>query len=898
MSIKDEIDVLETIATGKAVAFIGSGASCEMGYPSWEQLATGLTEMLIKGKFDKEYEDICKIIRDKRYAEALGCIEKRTSRQEICEGISKLLKPSSSGSDKLYDEIAKLPFACYLTTNYDDEILKHLVQVGRKDFGVLQNTKEAFFSFRDDMKDIVFKIHGDTSTPENAVITSSDYSQFSSSPERSYFRSRLQALFLMKRSVFVGYSLSDRDLSVIFESLKQICSEIAPSYIFLPNISALEMEEYADRYGIKIIAYKARGADHSGLVKKLNTYSRFISERSAPIKRITDDALHAGELYMFRVLNTGKSNTLDIGNYLLMLIPRSGTKGMSLEELFSKSSIARRELLDEPIMQLKKGGDIIQDGDSYTRTQSGDEKVDAASSSFVSERELAFSDFLKKMTIAPEQIEDCKHILQDCLSSIFETRGDALVKAIFNKEVGMPSGAMIDIYGAILPYASQFDDVSLRTDFLHAVYDFIVTPSSHQKVYLVAMAQGYFLYHMMGHNACQSDLIRERLQKTVWYVDSNLLIPLVAIGCANHDFAVEMFRKMKELKVKLVVAPSVVKEVKQHLKWAEEHNPEDKRNYSISVSLSNGQQNLFVDGYIRSKATGLFRSFSQYLAKINSLLLGNGKDLLDVYNLEYEVPWEKYNWDHTEYKHFKDIFEERRRKTYSFRRDFQIETDAELFYTMTIRKKAVELKNSGEEVCFLSQSTLFDEESHIIQTWSGEAMFRFIQFVMPTMSSEETLHECLQNELYNVGIKFVDENKYERFFAEEIDWAEMTFEQQKKEFSRFLSEPDMFEFEKKFESLPDLQKPIFVRQMQDKELMEKTKQVEELERLVHSSQRKEADVQDILKEKEKEISQLRLQLGKRDAALQSANNRISNLETGKAYAKFRKKQKRKKRRKH
>lgn len=896
MTLEIEIAVLDALAHKNVIAFVGSGASCEMGYPSWGELARGVLEKLMPDKSSEGYKNVESAIARKLYPEAFGYLEKITSRQQMCDAISEILKASSNGTDSLYSILAKLPFSCYLTTNYDDEMLNHLKKVGRTGFGVLGNSKRDFYSFRDDMKDIVFKIHGDLETPADAVITSQDYSKFSSSPEREYYRVRLQALFLMKKSVFVGYSLGDRDLGLVLETLKQKCSEISPAFMFLATDSKLDIEEYASRYGIRIIPYKAKGNNHSALVRKLETYCKFLSKTDDQVSRVSDDSLHAAELYLFRVLNKG-SQRLDLSHYLLMHIPNFRKTSITIDELASRSNVRSMVHVKKGLGELLECDYIEQRVGGYVRTKKGEERVFEAQSSFSTEKKLAFDDFLNKLTIPPVLIDKCLNLLQRCLSDIFTLRGDALVKSIFNRTSDISGGAKVDIYSVILPCASELGEEKFKIEFLHAVYDFIVKPTSHQKTFLVAMAQGYFLYHMMRHEADGSDLIKEKLKCTVWYVDSNLLIPLAAVGCANHKYAVELFARLKDLGVKMIVVPSVLEEVRRHMKWAVEHNPREEKNYASVVQGCSAQQNLFIDGYIRMSVDGKVKSFEQYVSLVRSLLLRNAHRLLDLYGVQYEIPWETYRWDKTKYEELKLLLEQRRKKTASFRRDFQVETDAELLYTMKCRKSRNDEGANREEVCFLSQSTLFEEESDIIRTWSGEAMFRLVQFMTPIMSSEETLHECLQNELYNAGIQFIDEAKYGQFFEEEIDWAKLTFEQQKKEFCRILNEPDEDSITQRFTALTELQKPIFIRQMQEKIKITTEQKVRQLQEQISNLVVKSTDDQNAIESLNAEIAILRAEKKRNEATIRDKKNRIENLESGKALKKMLRRQKSKKKRK-
>lgn len=890
MSIDLEIKVLEAIAHGNAVAFVGSGPSCEMGYPSWDRLAKLLLNKIVACKDSDEYKEIDNYIDLHDFPRAFSRLERLAGRKMLCQEINRALIPTDDGSDELYCVISKLPFSCYMTTNFDDELSKHLISAGRKDFKVLYNSKQDLYSFRDDMHDVIYKLHGDMNKTDSAVVTTADYSNFCFAGDRQYFMTRLQALFLMKKCIFIGYSLEDKDISNILECLKHKCSELDPVYMFLPNCSQAKIDEFSQLYGVKIITYKAQGDDHSNLVKKLEIYDKFISRSDKKGMRITEDSKHAAELYLFRVLNRD-ANNLDLANYILMHIPTEKAGGISIQTLALKSGVKSDECLNHAIERLLGDGYIEKNGFLFFTTPKGEEQVLSAKCAFNTEKNLAFGDFIRKISISPAQIEKCQMLLQNCLTKVFEKRGDALVNTIFNRATSITGGAMVDIYSAILPYATEFEDAKLGAEFLHAVYDFIVTPTSHQKTYLVSMAQGYFLYYMMKLGEEQSSLISRKLENTVWYVDSNLIIPLVAVGSLNHEFAVEMFKKLKRLNARLVVVPSVLEEVKHHLKWAMENDLDDGSKPTISVAMLANQQNLFVDGYIRMKASGKVPSAEKYFNMINSLLDSNAKRLLDSYGLKLEHPRKVYPWNEDEYQNIKNILTERRKKSSSYRRNFQIETDAELLYAMKCRKNSNIIADKQEEVSFLSQSTLFNDESDIFRTWSGEAMFRFVQVIDPVMSSEETLHECLQNELYNAGIRFIDEEKYGMFFKEDIDMAEMTFEKQKQEFAAFLDEPNLESFADRFHNLPELQRPIFIRQMEEKRRMFNEEQVAELKKKIEKAEKLVRGKNEEVSTKDKVIEDLRKELDKKSEALKIANNRISNLESGKAIKKFMKKQK-------
>src|SRR5258708_7049606 len=112
----------------------------------------------------------------------------------------------TSSSHHVYDILANWPLACYLTTNWDDEI-DHFLRANRVFYKTLQNTKDDFAEIRHDASNFIVKLHSDLNHPDLAVITSADYSRLLSQPW-TYFRDRLKAIFEMFDVLIVGHSLS------------------------------------------------------------------------------------------------------------------------------------------------------------------------------------------------------------------------------------------------------------------------------------------------------------------------------------------------------------------------------------------------------------------------------------------------------------------------------------------------------------------------------------------------------------------------------------------------------------------------------------------------------------------------------------------------------------------
>ncbi len=119
--------LIRKINNGRCFILVGSGPSCEVGYPSWHKLAKlTYNELNKKGcvSDNKSYE---RYLKDGRYPEFFRLAERDLGdRIMLVDLVKTLLHPPSEVRGVLYDLICKWPFACYLTTNYDDEIQTYL----------------------------------------------------------------------------------------------------------------------------------------------------------------------------------------------------------------------------------------------------------------------------------------------------------------------------------------------------------------------------------------------------------------------------------------------------------------------------------------------------------------------------------------------------------------------------------------------------------------------------------------------------------------------------------------------------------------------------------------------------------------------------------------------------
>jgi SIR2-like domain len=125
--------------------------------------------------------------------------------------------------------LAELGFPLVATTNYDQLLQRALVEA-RKEPRVTvysPDPTERTVDYLDTPmpeKPWVFKLHGDVDQPESIVITDEDYIQFvlRMTAQEAYFPVPMTFMYHLQRwtTLFVGYSLVDYNLRLLFKTLR------------------------------------------------------------------------------------------------------------------------------------------------------------------------------------------------------------------------------------------------------------------------------------------------------------------------------------------------------------------------------------------------------------------------------------------------------------------------------------------------------------------------------------------------------------------------------------------------------------------------------------------------------------------------------------------------------
>ncbi len=225
----------------KLVLFIGAGVSINSGLPSWNEL---ITEIKKKINISNKNEDYLKIAQ--YYYNSRG-------EKEYYDFLREKLEVDAK-PNKIHDLLLELNPSHIITTNYDDLIEKAASKKGMF-FDVVSKDNDLPYTPSNKM---IIKMHGDFKN-RNIVFKEDDYLSYSNNFK--LIENYIKSLFATKTIIFVGYSLSDVNVKLIFQWIKDILGNDLPRPYFIDTsdedapININEFEYYKNR-GINIIYYK------------------------------------------------------------------------------------------------------------------------------------------------------------------------------------------------------------------------------------------------------------------------------------------------------------------------------------------------------------------------------------------------------------------------------------------------------------------------------------------------------------------------------------------------------------------------------------------------------------------------------------------------------------------
>lgn len=200
---------LKALEDGGAALFAGAGLSIPSGFVDWKTLLAGVVADL---KLDPQTEDLVAVAQYHVNEQAgRGRIN-----QILIEEFTRDARPTRN-----HQILARLPIETVWTTNYDT-LLEDVFRAEYKRVDVKHRQDQLALSLpRRDLT--LYKMHGDASSPGEAVLTKEDYETYHQT--RRLFSYQLQGDLVSKTFLFLGFSFSDPNIDYVLGRIRGLIGQ-------------------------------------------------------------------------------------------------------------------------------------------------------------------------------------------------------------------------------------------------------------------------------------------------------------------------------------------------------------------------------------------------------------------------------------------------------------------------------------------------------------------------------------------------------------------------------------------------------------------------------------------------------------------------------------------------
>jgi hypothetical protein len=262
---------VDALRDQSAALFAGAGLSIPAGIVNWKELLRDIAGD-VGLNVDKEHD--------------LVSVAQYHFNKQGRHKINQKLVDEFSTRARLTDNhtlLASLPIRTYWTTNYDTLIEQSLKEAGKTpDVKITPESLATTLHRRDAT---VYKMHGDVSQAEKAVVTKEDYELYSTT--RQLFSTALQGDLVSKTFLFIGFSFSDPNLAYVLARIRVLLgTNVRHHYCLIRQVHRKDFDKTSDftyaraklelqiddlrRYGIHGLVVK----DHSDYTTVLQRLSR------------------------------------------------------------------------------------------------------------------------------------------------------------------------------------------------------------------------------------------------------------------------------------------------------------------------------------------------------------------------------------------------------------------------------------------------------------------------------------------------------------------------------------------------------------------------------------------------------------------------------------------------
>jgi hypothetical protein len=198
-------DVLQNLNSQSLAVFAGAGLSKAAGFVDWKGLLRDIADDL--GLVIDQENDLISL--------AQYNVNKVGGRSMLNQKIIAEFNDEVELTEN-HKILARLPINTYWTTNYDD-LLERSLKEAKRIADVKHSVSQLAIS-KPRRDAIIYKMHGDATLADEAVITKDDYERYFT--DRASFVTALSGDLVSKQFVFIGFSFTDPNLDYVLSRVR------------------------------------------------------------------------------------------------------------------------------------------------------------------------------------------------------------------------------------------------------------------------------------------------------------------------------------------------------------------------------------------------------------------------------------------------------------------------------------------------------------------------------------------------------------------------------------------------------------------------------------------------------------------------------------------------------
>jgi SIR2-like domain len=249
--------LLHRIKEGRCTPFLGAGAAFQalpLGRDVAEQWSTEHSYPLADRADLPRVAQYLAVVYDSMFP-----------KEALADSFKKYTPPDFSARDEPHRVLSRLPLPIYMTTNYDDFMIRALKAQGREGLRETCRWKSDIKRLPSEFdggyvpsaqRPVVFHLHGHLDVPRSMVLTEDDYLDFlvRITTDPQILPPRIQEAFTDSTVLFLGYGLADWNFRVLFRALVEYLeksssrSHVSVQLLQVPQDMTAEQRQSVQKY--------------------------------------------------------------------------------------------------------------------------------------------------------------------------------------------------------------------------------------------------------------------------------------------------------------------------------------------------------------------------------------------------------------------------------------------------------------------------------------------------------------------------------------------------------------------------------------------------------------------------------------------------------------------------